>query len=158
DDEALLLALTRARIGAGKAKVEVDPTTRQPVVTPAARAEFEEGAQAWHRYLKQAKGQPNPTVAFSIAQAFFALAPNATTYKELFERLDEAAAAQRVVVAARPSVNSLTILAEFENLAGNFGAASKATGQAEGMATSKSQKKAIAKLAKEKHKQGKELQ
>jgi hypothetical protein len=86
------------------------------------------------------------------------LAANSTAYKELFEYLDGAATAQRVVVAARPSLNSLTILAEFENLAGNFAAADKATAEAEGMATSKSQKKAISRLAKEKGKQGKELQ
>jgi hypothetical protein len=157
-DEALLLGLTRARLGAGEAKSEADPTTGLAIVTPEARVEFEKGSQAWHRYLKLAKGEINPSVAFSVARASFTQAANSTAYDELFEHLDEAAAAQRVVAEARPSVNSLTILAEFENLAGNFGGAEKAATQAEGLATSKSQKKQIAKLSKEKRKQGEELQ
>jgi hypothetical protein len=158
EDEALLLSLTRARLGAGEAKVEIDPTTGQPHVTPEARAEFEKGSEAWHRYLKLAKGEVNPTVAFSVARAFFTLAAGSITSDELFENLDEAAAAQRVVAAARPSLNSLTVLVELENLAGNFAAADKAASQAESLANSKSQKKAIARLSKEKGKQGKELQ
>lgn len=157
-DEALLLSLTRARLGAGEAKIEVDSSTGQPIVTSEARAEFEKGNEAWHRYLKLAKGEVNPTVAFSVARASFTLAANSTAYDELFEHLDEAVAAQRVVAAAKPSLNSLTILAELEYLAGNFASADKAAGKAEGLATSKSQKKAIASLSKEKRKQGKELQ
>jgi tetratricopeptide (TPR) repeat protein len=158
DDETLLLALSRARLGAGNALVEVDPATRQPIVTSEARAEFEKGTQAWDRYLKQAKGEPNPAVALSVARTFFALAASSSEYEEVFESLDQAAGAQRVAVAAKPSVNSLTVLAEFEYLAGNFDAAAKITSKAEALAPSKSTKKAIAKLAKEKEKIGKELQ
>jgi hypothetical protein len=157
-DEVLMLALARARLAAGGAQVEADPTTGQPIVPPTARGEFEKGAQAWHRYLKQVGGEPNPTVAFSVAKTFFTLAASSSSYEELFENLGEAAAAERLVVAARPSVNSLTTLAEFEYLAGNSAAARKTTKKAEGLATSKTEKKEIAKLAKEKGKVGKELQ
>lgn len=157
DDETLLLALTRARIGAGTARVEEDPTTRQPIVTAEARSEFEKAGDAWQRYLKQVKGEASPTVALSVAKSYFAMAASSSEYEELFENLAEAAAAEKVVVAAKPSVNSLTTLAEFEYLAGNFGAAAKAAAKAEALATSKSAKKQIAKLTKEKQKIGKEL-
>jgi hypothetical protein len=158
DDEALLLALTRARLAAGEAQVEVDPTTQQPIVTLEVRSEFEKGAEAWHRYLKQVHGKPNPTVAFLVGRSFFNLAASSSDYEEVYENLDQAAAAQRLVVAARPSLNSLTTLAEWEYLAANFGAADKTAARAKGMATSKSQKKAIENLVKERRKIGKELQ
>jgi hypothetical protein len=158
DDETLLLALTRARLSAGEAQVEVDPTTNQPIVKAEARAQFEQGTEAWHRYLKQVKGEPNPTVAFLVGRSFFSLAATSPEYEEVFENLDEAAAAQRLVVAARPSVNSLTTLAEWEYLAGDFAAADKVVARAKGMTTSKSAKKAIENLAKERRKIGKELQ
>jgi hypothetical protein len=157
DDETLLLALTRARLAAGEAQVEVDPTTQQPTVTLEARSEFEKGTEAWHRYLKQAHGKPNPTVAFLVGRSFFTLAASSPDYGEVYENLEEATAAQRLVVAARPSVNSLTTLAEWEYLAGNFAAADKAAARAKGMATSKSERKAIENLAKERRKIGKEL-
>lgn len=157
DDEVLLLALARARIGAATGHLEEDPTTRQPVITPEARTEFEKAGEAWHRYLKQAKGEPSSTVALSVAKAYFALAATSAEYEELFENLDEAAAAEQVVVSAKPSVNSLTTLAEFEFLSGNFATAEKAVKKAESLATSKSEKKAIGRLAKEKQRVGKEL-
>jgi hypothetical protein len=157
DDEVLLLALTRARVGAATGHVEEDPSTRQPVITPEARAEFEKAGEVWHRYLKQVKGEPSSAVALSIARAYFALAATSQEFEELFENVDEAAAAEQIVVSVKPSVNSLTTLAEFEFLAGNFAAAEKAVKKAESLSTSKTERKAIARLAKEKRKVGKEL-
>jgi hypothetical protein len=157
DDEVLLLALTRAHIGAATGHLEEDPTTRQPIITPEARAEFENASEAWHRYLKQVKDEPSSTVALSMAKAYFALAATSAEYEALFENIDEAAAAEQLVVSAKPSVNSLTTLAEFEFLAGNFDVAEKAVKKAESLATSKTEKKAISRLAKEQREVGKEL-
>lgn len=157
-NEQLLLALTRANINAGNALVEVDPATGARSATPEAKAQYEAAASAWSRYLKQAGNKASPSLALLAASAFFTMATNSTSYKEVFEDLDRAAQAQGLVAAARPNVGTYTSLAYYEYLDGNFAAARKATKQAESLTKSKSEKKEIAKQAKALLKQGKEIQ
>jgi tetratricopeptide (TPR) repeat protein len=158
EDPNLLVALTRARINAGGAKSEPDPTTGVPKITPEGKAEFEKALGAWDRYLKQAGGEVSPTLALLVAKTFYGLALNSRSYEEAFENLDGAAAAQRHITEAKPTLNALTSLAIYEFLGGNFAEAEKVTKQAEALATSKSQEKAIAKQAAVYLKQGKEIQ
>jgi hypothetical protein len=66
-DADLLQALTRARINAGNAKVEVVSETEAPKVTPEAKREFEAAVEVWSRYLKRAGDEPSTTLAQLVA-------------------------------------------------------------------------------------------
>jgi DNA repair exonuclease SbcCD ATPase subunit len=157
-DEALLLSLTRTRIGAGNADVEVDREGAAPVVTPEALAEYEQGMRAWRRYLKQAGGEPNAGAALLVAGTYFTLAQNAISLEEALADLEKAAEAQRIVAAARPSVGSLSTLAIYEYYAGNFAAGDRASKQAQQRASSKGEKNRIENQLAEYRKRGKQLQ
>lgn len=144
-DEALLLALVRTRISAGNTLVSVDPVSGQQTVTPEARAEYQQAADAWTRYLKQAGDQPNPGVAQLAANALLSLAQTASTTAESNAAVKAAAEAQRIVADARPNLGTVSTLAIYEYFSLNFAAGDKATKQAVGLATSKSQAKSVKK-------------
>ena len=158
EDPDLLNSLTRARISLGGAKSETNATTGVPTITGEARVVFEEAFDAWKKYEKQAGGETSPGLALIVAKAYFGMALNSHSYEEAFENLDGAAAAQRHIVETQRTLNSLTSLASYEFLAGNFAAAEKATKEAESLATSKSQKKTIDEQATAYRKQGKKIQ
>jgi hypothetical protein len=157
-NEDILLSLTRVRINAGRAKSEIDPTTGETRVTPKARAEYQEAAEIWSRYLKVAKGEPNPSVAALVASTAFSLAQNSKSYAEAIEYLDKAAAAQRLAAQARPSLGTLTTLAAYEYLAGDKAAGAKAGREALARAETKAEKKSISKQLTALKKQSKEIQ
>jgi hypothetical protein len=142
-DEALLLALTRARIAAGTAKSEEDPTTGTRVVTPEGAAEFEAAQQAWTRYLAQAENDPNPNAAQLVANSSIQLAETGGTVRDIESNFDLAAEAQRIAAEALPSVGSLTTLGIYEYYSGNFAAGDEAAKRAEAEATTKSAKNQI---------------
>jgi hypothetical protein len=143
NDEALLLALTRVRISAGNTLVSIDPASGQQTVTPEARAEYQQAAGAWARYLKQAGNQPNPGVAQLAANALLSLAQTASTTAESDADIKAAAQAQRIVADTRPNLGTVSTLAIYEYFSLDFKAGDKAARQAEGMATSKSQAKSV---------------
>ena len=143
DDEALLLALARARINAGNALIEVDPATGQPSATPEARVQLEQGIQAWRRYLKQAGADPTPAATLLAAGTFFTLAQTSDTFGEAVANIESAADTQQLVADQRPSVGSFSTLAIYDYFAGDFAAGDRAVKQAQGMAPSKSEAKAI---------------
>ena len=157
-NEDILLSLTRVRINAGRAKSELDPTTGETTVTPKARAEYEQASETWNRYLKVAKGEPNASVAALVASTSFSLAQNSRSYAEAIEYLNDAAAAQRLAAAARPSVGTLTTLAAYEYLAGDKAAGAKAGKEALALAGTKAEKKSISKQLVALQKQSKEIQ
>lgn len=136
NDEALLLNLARTRILAGNTLVESNPETGATVVSPEARAEFEQGLGAWNRYIKGAK-EPNATVGQLAGRAYFNLAETSGSLGEIEENLKGAAAAQRVAAKSQPNLNSLSTLAIYEYFNGNFAAGDKAVKQAAGKAESK---------------------
>lgn len=133
EDPDLLNSLTRARISLGGAKSETNATTGVPTITGEARVVFEEAFDAWKKYEKQAGGETSPGLALIVAKAYFGMALNSHSYEEAFENLDGAAAAQRHIVETQRTLNSLTSLASYEFLAGNFAAAEKATKEAESL-------------------------
>jgi len=143
DDEALLLALTRTRIGAGNALAETDPTTGRTVITPEGRAEFEQASQAWDRYLKQVDS-PSPSGATLVARMFFSLAETTASVEEIVTTLKQAAKAQQIVAEAQPSASSLSTLAFYDYFAGDFAGGDKARRRALGYVPSLKEKEAIA--------------
>jgi hypothetical protein len=131
DNADLLLSLTRTRIAAGNAQSEVNPETGLPFLTPEGSEDLFLASEAWKRYLK-ATNEPNPSGALLMAGAYFSLAESGgTTFEEIEENIENAAAAQRIVAETRPSVGSLTNLAIYEYFANDFAAGDEAARKAE---------------------------
>jgi len=157
NSEALLLSLTRSRIGAGNAMAEVNSETGAAIQTAEGRRELERGAEAWGRYLKQAE-EPKASAALLVSSAYFGLAETATGFEEAIEYVDKAAQTQRIAAEAQPSIGTLTTLAIYEFYAGNFAAGDKAVEDAEAKATTKGEAKQIAEQMKEFRQRGKALE
>lgn len=157
-NEDILISLTRARINAGRAASELDPTTQEATITAEARAHYEKADDAWARYLKVAEGDPNPALASLMAGTHFVLAQNSRTYPEALEYLRAAAAAQQLAAAGRPSTGAWTTLAAYAYLAGDKATGAKAGAQAKALANTKSEKKTIDKQLAAYQKQSKEIQ
>jgi hypothetical protein len=154
-DETLLLALTRTKIAAGNTQVEADPETGRSVVTPEARIDLESGLQTWQRYLKQAGDEPSVSGAQLTASTYASLAESSPSLGEIESNLAAAAAAERIVAAARPSLGSLSTLAIYEYFNNDFAAGDKAAAQAERKAPSKAESKSVEKQLAEYRKRGK---
>lgn len=152
EDEALLLALTRQRIGAANSLTEVNSETGVTTFTPEGRQELALGLEAWQSYLKQTK-EPKPSAALTASRAYFSLAESSVSFEEATENVKEAAAAQRIAAEAQPTINSLTTLAIYEYFAGDFAAGDKAVSEAEAKAT-KAEAKEIEKQMAEYRKRG----
>lgn len=128
-DEQLLLALTRARIGGGNAQVEVKTETAAPTVTVGAREDYEAASATWSRYLKQAGDEPNAAVAQLLAGTFFRMAESSTSLLESEENIAKAAKAQKIAAEQRPSINSLSTQAIYQYFNGEFAAGDKTAKQ-----------------------------
>ena len=142
-DEALLLSLTRARIGAGNAKAETNSETEALTFPPEARAEFEAALQAWNRYLKQAGAEPNPIAAQLVAGTFFKLAESGAGLPEVEADVATATTAQQIAAKQRPNLGSLSFLAKYQYYNGEFAAADRATKQAASKASTKAEAKNV---------------
>ncbi len=129
-NEDLLLSLTRSRVAAGNASTEVNPETGLPAITGEGRQELLLATEAWNRYLKAAKGEPNFGVALLVSRAYFSLAETSSKLEETEELVENAAATQRLAAEARPSVGTLTTLAIDEYYSNDFAAGDKAAKQA----------------------------
>jgi hypothetical protein len=146
NNEALLLALTRARISAGNAQAEVDPRTGIPgPPPPEARGDFDKARQAWNQYLAEADDEPNPTVAQLIAVTFFRLAETSVSVSEASSRVADATKAQKIAAEQRPNVGSLTTLAIYQYYNGEYEGGDKTGDRAVAEAPSKAEVKAIEK-------------
>jgi hypothetical protein len=145
DNEALLAALTRARISAGNALTEVSPETGAKIAPPEAHQEFEQAAAAWQRYLKQASS-PSSSVASLMATAYFTLAETSPGF-EAAEQYVAEAAAQKTAADAQPTINSLTTLAIYQYYAGNFKVGDEAARKAEAKAPKAEAKEVKKKMA-----------
>jgi len=140
DDEQLLVALTRARIGAGNAQLEGSLESETPVLPPSAREEYEAALQAWNRYLKQAGGEPSASAAQLVAVTYFNLAEKGSaSLEEIQSNVATAATAQQIVAEKQPSLGSLSQLAIDRYFEGSLAAGDKATKQAAAKATTKAE-------------------
>jgi hypothetical protein len=142
NDEALLLALARTRISAGNSRSEIDPVTGQATVTPEARQEYKQAADAWDRYLRVAD-EPSPSGAQLAATALFSLAQTATTDAEFDAGVKAATEAQQIVADSRPNLGTVSTLAIYDYYAFKFEAGDRAAKQAKSIATSKFQRKSV---------------
>lgn len=156
-NEALLLSLTRSRIGAANAMSEVNPETGASLLTVEGRQELERGIEAWNRYLKQAE-EPKAATAVLVSSSYFGLAETAGTLQEAVENVEQAAKTQRIAAEAQPSIGALTSLAIYEFYAGNFTAGDKVVKEAEAKATTKAEAKEIGTQMDEYRKRGKALE
>lgn len=155
DDAQLFQALTRARINAGNAKVEVVSETEVPRVDADARREFEAALEAWSRYLKQAGDEPSTTLAQLVASTSFQLAESAATVSDAAEYVAIGTKAQKIVAEQRPTLNSRSTLAIYQYYNGEFAAAEKTTREAAGEAATKAEAKNIERQLAEYRKRGK---
>jgi hypothetical protein len=144
-DEALLAALTRARLNAANASIVEDPTTRTREVPPEALTQFEKGAEAWEKYVKASGGKPKPLIAQLAANGFFVSAESAPFGAQTKRNLEAAAHAQEFAAEAAPTINSVSTLAFDQYFALDFAAGDKSVKQAQALASSKAEAKNIAK-------------
>jgi hypothetical protein len=159
NDANLLLALTRSRLAAANDAIEEDPTTGQRTVTPEAKENFEAGTEAWQRYLKLAGDEPSPNAAQLVGSAYVSLAETGSrTVGEAEENVKNAAAAQRIVAEARPSLGSLSTLAIYEYFATDFEAGDRAAEEAAAKAGGTSEAKNVEKQLAAYRKRGKQWQ
>jgi hypothetical protein len=154
ENEALLLSLTRARMGAANALTEVNSETGLTTFTPEARQELERGIESWDKYLKQTK-EPKASAALLVSRSYFSLAESAISFNEALENVAGAAKTQRIAAEAQPTINSLTTLAIYEYYSGNFTAGDKAVEEAESKAPSKAEAKEISKQMEQYRQRGK---
>jgi hypothetical protein len=124
--EGLWLELARARVQAGNAEAETDPQTGAQTFNAEGVEQFQEGADAWETYLDLKPKKPSPEVAVLIGQSYFAIAQNETDLNRAVGALEGAAEAQKVFADQRPSQGSLSQLATYHYLAGDFKAAKRA--------------------------------
>lgn len=145
EDEALLAALTRARLNAANASIVEDPTTRTREVTPEAVAQFDKGVEVWEKYVKASEGKPKPLIAQLAANGFFVSAEYASSASEAKRDLEAAARAQKFAAEAAPTINSVSTLAFDQYFALDFAAGDKSVKRAQALASSKAEAKNIAK-------------
>jgi hypothetical protein len=157
-DEGMLLSLTRARIGAGNAKVETNSSTGATTVPIEARRDFEAAEESWNRYLKQAGGEPSATAAQLVAQTFFRLAESSSTISEAVENVAKATRAQKLAAEQQPTLGSLSTLAIYQYFNGEPGAADRTTKQAAAKASSKAEGKTVENQLKEYRKRSEEFE
>jgi hypothetical protein len=143
--EALLLALTRERIGAAGAKAEANQETGALTFTPESRRELVAAEEAWNRYLKQAGDEPNPAAAQLVASTFFKVAEGGAALKEVEADLATALKAQQIAATERPNLGTLSSLAIDQYFNGEFVAGDASMKQAAAKAPSKAEAKGIEK-------------
>jgi hypothetical protein len=136
EDPDLLLALTRQRINAGNTLATINPETGTPELTIEARQQYEQASNTWSEYLK-ATDEPSPSGAQLTAPMFFSLAETSSTVGEAEANVAAAAAAEKIIATARPSLNSLSTLAIYTYFTFDYAAADKAGEEAKKFTNSK---------------------
>jgi len=118
-DTDALLKLAENEWFKAKTGVTQDPNTGQVSISDDSHTELGQSADAWSKYLKLNKGQPDSGVAAEMVQVY-----------ALLNDAEGAAQAQRIVAAETPSQNSYGSLALYlyagGNIAGGDAAAKKA--------------------------------
>lgn len=154
ENEALMVALTRARLTAANSLTEVNSETGATNFTPEGRQELARGIEAWNTYLKQTK-EPKASVALLASSGYFSLAESSPSFEEAVENIEGAAKTQRIAAEAQPTINALTTLAIYDYYAGNFAGGDKAVSEAEAKAPTKAEAKEISKQMAEYRQRGK---
>jgi hypothetical protein len=145
DDADQLQVLTRARINAANVQLEPVRTGEAATIEPEARQDFRAASESWSRYLKAVEGEPSASLAQLVAASFFGAVELAETLPELEEGIGNSVEAQRIAAEQRPSVGTLSTLALYQYVAGDFAAGDKTTKRAEAEAGTKAEAKSIEK-------------
>ncbi|HEY0318004.1 MAG TPA: hypothetical protein VGC49_06890 [Solirubrobacterales bacterium] len=157
NDPGLLLGLTRARVNAGNAQSEVNPTTGEALLTIESREQFEKASAAWSEYLK-ATDEPAAGGAQLMTPALFSLAQTSRSYNEALDNIKAASESEQIVAEQRPSLGSLSTLALYTVFTGDYKAAEKAQKEAAKYAGSKVKREELDKQFKEAKKRAQSFQ
>jgi len=136
DNPDLLANLTKARINAGNALVEVNPETGAGQITSEGRIELEKASEAWSQYL-EATDEPSAGLAQAAARTLFSLAETARTNGEIQNNIKAARDAQLIVAEQRPSLGTLSTLATYQLYAFDYAGAKKSEKEAGAYANTK---------------------
>jgi hypothetical protein len=122
-DAAALLALAKYEFFKAKQGVTQDQTTGEISVSEDAHTELGSSVDAWEKYLRVSKGDPSPSVAAQIVQAYY-----------LLNDPGGAAEAQQIVVDDQPSSGSYGQLAFYRYAGFDIPGGDEAAKQAVSMA------------------------
>jgi hypothetical protein len=156
-NEELLLSLVRTRSSAATSTITIDETTGFQQLSEEGRAELNEMATAWERYLKLTD-EPSVVTARLVANNLYLLAQNSTTYADADANLADAAQAQAIVVEKQPNAALFFQLALYRYLSGDFAGGKAAGEEAAKLADSPSQKEQVESQLADVRKQAKRLQ
>lgn len=143
--------LVRARFSAARSLYATDDDTQQTSITDEAIAQYDLAADAWDRYLRVTRNQPEPDVAQLMAGVFFELSQGSTV-AQFQSNIADAAAAQQFVTdeavreqrqGGSSAANQLTQLATYQYYAQEFDAADQTRDQALAAANSDADRQEI---------------
>jgi tetratricopeptide (TPR) repeat protein len=110
NDTKALLKLAQNEYLLGRSGVETDPTTGQPTaISNEAHTDFGQAADAWSKYLKVNKGDPDVTTAFNMVNVYILLGD-----------AEGATQAQEIIAKDQPSAQSYGQLAFLQYLSGDL--------------------------------------
>lgn len=140
----LLVKLARTQVNAGSSLDEVKVTSagEERIVTPESLNQLQQASDTWSKYLKVTK-EPNLGLAQLMSVTLVTLAEFANSPPESKENLEAAAAAQKLIADARPTLNSLTTLAFYEAILGNTKQAKQLANEAAKFGNTKFEKENI---------------
>jgi hypothetical protein len=144
--------LVRARIAAGNGLVEVDQDSGRQTVGDEATEQYNLATDAWNKYLKTTKNQPDQGVAQLVSGMLFSLSQGSSVAQ--FEaNIRDAAEAQAFVVESAEKAaaagegpeptGQLVTLATYQYYAQDYGAAEASRKRALAMANSESEREQI---------------
>jgi hypothetical protein len=159
-DSELLMQLTHAQVNAGNFSVEQTSSGEQALTVDAVQ-HWQKASESWSKYLKSTK-EPEANLAQLMSTTLFTLASSASrSTDEALSNVAAAANAQRIVAEHRPSLNSLSTLAFYEDFAQNYKAAEKAGNEAKKLTNSKFERESLEnkleEVSKQAHKFGKQV-
>jgi uncharacterized protein (DUF1778 family) len=156
ESEDLLASLARTRATAATSIINSGGAESADGVEEV-RVQLNQASEAWSKYLK-ATDEPSAGAAQIMAPAFFSLAQASRTAKEAEENLKAAAQAEEIVVAARPSINSWSTLAEYQVFSGDYAGAKESTSKASKYAHTKFERESLENKLDELEKSAREFQ
>lgn len=135
EETNLLVGLTRARINAANSLYE-GGLEEERNITPEAVQQLQQASDAWTKYLKATK-EPAAGVAQLMAPNFIVLAETSRSFPEAQTNVEAAEEAQQIIAKQRRSLNSLSTLALYTALLGEYKQAEQIGQEAKAFATTK---------------------
>jgi hypothetical protein len=142
ENSDLLLALTRAQVNAANANVEIT-SAGERVMSTEAFQQYQEASATWSDYLEATK-EPSASLAQVVAPMLLNLA-EVSTGNQIVPNIHAATAAQEIVAKQRPTVNSLSTLAIYQNFSFRYKDAEKTAAEAEKLVHGKAEKEELEK-------------